>query len=428
MASIIRTNGRRIIQFVGSDRKRKTIRLGRMPQRAAEAVKVRVENLVDASITGHVPDSDTARWVANLDDELTRKLANVGLIPKRQVSTLRTFIDAYIAARCDTKASTRLVYGHTRRNLLEYFGEDKPLRDVTPGDADEWRLHLVRQKLADNTVRRRSGIAKQFFTAAVRKGLIERNPFADLKAAVQANVSRMYFITRQEAQDVLNACPNAEWRLLFAMSRFGGLRCPSEHLSLRWQDVNWQRNRITIRSPKTEHHPGGESRQIPLFPELLPYLRDVFEQAEPGTEYVITRYRDTSANLRTQLLRIIRKAGLEAWPKLFQNLRSTRETELAETYPLHVVCAWLGNSQPVAAKHYLQVTDEHFELGAAADSALQNALQHPAALARTEPHEESAQFGKRRTCKDLRDYATVCEETKKVGLGDTGLEPVTSCL
>jgi hypothetical protein len=29
-----------------------------------------------------------------------------------------------------------------------------------------------------------------------------------------------------------------------------------------------------------------------------------------------------------------------------------------------VVCAWIGNSQPIAAKHYLQVTDEHFRRAA----------------------------------------------------------------
>ena len=28
--------------------------------------------------------------------------------------------------------------------------------------------------------------------------------------------------------------------------------------------------------------------------------------------------------------------------------------------PMHVVCDWLGNTREVAAKHYLQVTDEHF--------------------------------------------------------------------
>ncbi len=52
------------------------------------------------------------------------------------------------------------------------------------------------------------------------------------------------------------------------------------------------------------------------------------------------------------------------WPRLFQNLWDTRETELTEDFPVHVVCVWIGNSQPVAAKHYLRVIDEHFARGA----------------------------------------------------------------
>ena len=74
-----------------------------------------------------------------------------------------------------------------------------------------------------------------------------------------------------------------------------------------------------------------------------------------------TRYRDANANLRTRLTRIIERAGLEVWTKLFQNLRLTRETELAEQHPIHVVCPWLGNTKAIAAKHYLQVTDAHFQ-------------------------------------------------------------------
>ena len=113
-------------------------------------------------------------------------------------------------------------------------------------------------------------------------------------------------------------------------------------------------------SPETERYKGGDHRAIPLFPGPLPYLRDVFEQAEPGAEHVITRYREGNQNLRTQLQRIILKAGLKPWPKLFHNLRSTRQTELSEPFPDHVVCAWLGNSEKVARDHVLQVTDAHF--------------------------------------------------------------------
>ena len=68
--------------------------------------------------------------------------------------------------------------------------------------------------------------------------------------------------------------------------------------------------------------------------------------------------------IRTHIERIINKAGLKRWPKLFQNLRSTRETELAERWPEHVVCAWIGNSKAVTRENYLQVTEEHFERAA----------------------------------------------------------------
>ncbi len=38
---------------------------------------------------------------------------------------------------------------------------------------------------------------------------------------------------------------------------------------------------------------------------------------------------------------------------------------------MHVVCQWIGNSQPIAAKHYLQVTDDHVS------KAVRNPVQQP---------------------------------------------------
>jgi hypothetical protein len=35
---------------------------------------------------------------------------------------------------------------------------------------------------------------------------------------------------------------------------------------------------------------------------------------------------------------------------------------MAETFLAHVVAQWMGNSVPVAEKHYLQVTEAHFDL------------------------------------------------------------------
>ena len=132
--------------------------------------------------------------------------------------------------------------------------------------------------------------------------------------------------------------------------------------------------------PKTEHHKGKASREIPLFPELRPYLEEAFELAEAGgSPFVITRYRDAAGNLRTELLRIIRRAGLEPWERMFHNLRASRQNELAAKLPIHIVCAWIGNSALIAQKHYLTVTDADFEAAAAggADSgAVPSDMEH----------------------------------------------------
>ena len=76
MASITReSGGRKTIQFIGPDRRRRSLRLGRASQRTAEAVKVKVEALVAAKHSGHVPDDETSRWAASLGDTLRAKLA-----------------------------------------------------------------------------------------------------------------------------------------------------------------------------------------------------------------------------------------------------------------------------------------------------------------------------------------------------------------
>jgi len=374
MASIsIEPNGRRRILFVTPEG-RKTVRLGKVPLKAAETVKTKIETILERRGLNVPLDADTVSWLRDIDDILAAKLAKAELMAPRgkaAVMTLASFLDDYIASRTKinpktgkpgTKPNTRKHLERARKDLVDYFRESRDVCSITAGDADSWFMHLIGERgLGPNTARRIAGRAKQFFKFAVRRTLIAENPFSDLKSAVHANAERFVFVSREDSQKVIDACPDAQWRLLFALSRYGGLRCPSEHLALKWDDVDWQNGRIRARSPKAEHHEGKASRLIPMFPELRPYLEEAFELAEPGTEFVITRYRDSNANLRTQLMKIIRRAGLEPWEKPFQNLRSTRETELYETYPLHVVVAWLGNTQAVAAKHYLQVTDEHFQ-------------------------------------------------------------------
>ena len=229
---------------------------------------------------------------------------------------------------------------------------------------------------------------------------------------------------------MLDSCPDDQWRLILALSRFGGVRCPSETLALIWADVDFANGTIRVRSCKTEHHEGGGARTIPLFAELEPLLLAEFARLPEGTDLeatpVISRYRDPSVNLRTQLERIIKRAGLTGWPKLFHNLRASRETELMREYDLATVCKWIGNSPAVAAKHYALCVDLDADFQRATGrgkSAAQNPAQYTSITTGRDKEEAGA------ANKDRPDLPSHTESSRYLPngqVGDIGLEPTTS--
>src|SRR5579884_2692460 len=297
-------NGYRRILFVARDGSRKTIRIGKTTRRQAEAFKVKVEQLIAAAVLGHPPDEETSRWLAERDDLIHARLAAVGLVKSRRTvnMTLDQMLAEFLAA-LTVKSSTITTCEQTRATLVEYFGATMPLREIGPLQAEKWRQFMKGKGLAEPTISKRVKTARQAFRRAVKWKLIAENPFEDVKAGAQTNRARMHFVTREKMQKALNACPDAEWRLIVVLSRIGGLRCPSEHLALTWPDADWEHSQVRIKSCKTEHIKGHEERVIPMFPELRRALLDVFEQAAPGERFVITRYRTKNSNLRTQLTR-----------------------------------------------------------------------------------------------------------------------------
>jgi len=91
MASISNDpNGRRRILFVAPDGSRKTIRLGKIDRKGAEAINRHVEALLSAKIGGQPIPRDTAAWITGIGEELKEKLSAVGLLeaPRREVPLL----------------------------------------------------------------------------------------------------------------------------------------------------------------------------------------------------------------------------------------------------------------------------------------------------------------------------------------------------
>src|SRR5579875_3573770 len=215
MASISYSDGRATIQFIDADAKRKSIRLGAVPKRTAESIKLRVEALLNAKITNTPIDRDTATWLAGIGADLADKLASAGLIAARSSRLLGEFIAEFITSRQDVKEATRTSLRVAANRLISYFGEARALDSITPADIDRWVIHLQTSEYAQATIGRTIRRARQLFTAAVRAKLIHENPVDGIRAPAQHNPERTRFIDRDTIGKVMEVA-DREWRLILA--------------------------------------------------------------------------------------------------------------------------------------------------------------------------------------------------------------------
>lgn len=398
-------NGLKRVLFVAPDGSRKAIRLGKCSAKDAKTVSSRVEDLLSWRILGRQPDADASEWLTTIDSALVDKLVKAGLVdPPEPIETkpsmtLDAFLTDFLQRNGATKKpATRVVWGQVMAMLRQYMPKGIALDGVTTGHAKAFLEQLKARGLASATIAKRVGFARQFFQDAVDWELIGRNPFATVKTATSSVKSNVEVPTAT-IRHILKHC-DTTWATIVGLSRFGGLRCPSEVLSIKWGDIDWENGRMSVPEPKVEHHEGRGVRSVPLFPELRTILESAWDAATDGTAYpppdsfVVDKpgYRAAAmrpggwanANLRTQFLKILTRAGVAPWERLFHSMRASRQTELERQFPRHVVCAWMGNTAAVAEKSYLLVTESDFAAAVAGnlgsnnvDEAAQKAAHDP---------------------------------------------------
>ncbi len=464
------------IRFYDAQGKRRAIWLANEREAAGETWKGHIAHLLQCKADEKPPCKQTTEWINKLSPRMRQKLEIVQLVdpieptkpaplPKKAgPMELNAFIEWYFERR-RVKQSTRETWEKVQVNLVSFFGKDRSIDSITPGDAMAWREWLAsegniregkvrkdkngkefhgRKSLGDNTVRRRSGIAKQFFFHAIESKLIAENPFARLPASVHGNKVRQFFVPIELFNKVIEAAPSTEWKAIIALARLGGLRTPSETLRLRWEDIDFANARIQIHASKTEHHKDSGIRFCPIFEPLWPFLEDLAEIAKSRgakpSDPIITDCRGSAAFLRTGFTRILKRAGVKPWPKLFHNMRASRETELLDSENIGDVCSWIGNTQPVAMKHYHIMRDSSFSRAAGIPAKqLAPEFRGPTGgpvngdSSRLEAEtSESTQIHKTKKPQEIPGvvHSVALEATTGIlhSMGDIGLEPTTSTM
>lgn len=305
-----------------------------------------------------------AAWLESIGDGLRDKIAADGLCEPRVKRTaadksIALHVAEYIAGRTDIGERTRKNLQQTEAKLVEHFGRSRTIGSVTVGDAKAFRQWLEGEGYSLATISMFIKKARQFFGDAVDRETLAKNPFLKVKAGSQVNPAKMRYVPSETIEAVSRVAPDLKWRLILAFGRYAGLRCPSELVALMWCDVDFDANRLHIHSDKTRKL-GKPERFTPIHPRLAALLAEALLTAPDRTRHIFDCV-DDSSNLRTQLGRMCKAAGVKPWPKPFQNLRASCETDFMDSDGLPLACKWIGNTPETAMKHYHLMRDQDFQ-------------------------------------------------------------------
>ncbi len=137
-----------------------------------------------------------------------------------------------------------------------------------------------------------------------------------------------------------------ELRLAVRLARYAGLRMPSEIRNMRFSDFG-KIGFFVHDNSKTGR------REVPFFHQLRPDF-EILKHKKGKDDFVFSRQIVVAENLRSRFETLIRRAGFEPWPRLFNNLRASRVTELDEEgYNAKTLDSIFGNTEAIRNRHYV---------------------------------------------------------------------------
>jgi integrase len=227
----------------------------------------------------HGTRKDAEGWLkAALRDQ------DLGTFVRPTKQTLMEFLNFWL----DTVAKRR-VQAHTwdyyNAQIRRYIKEplaSKALSSVTHTDLQALYGALLDTGRAASTVRLFHSLLANALRQAVKWRIIPQNP-TQLVELPKLKRREMKVFTPEQAQRFVQACANEKHGLAFIFALMMGMR-PSEYLALKWSDIDFEREVVTVQRksvitrghgavigpPKTD----SSRRSLPLPKSLAEALRD----------------------------------------------------------------------------------------------------------------------------------------------------------
>lgn len=218
--------------------------------------------------------------------------------------------DRYIATKSELRSSTRSNYIYNyNRYVRKGFGKKK-ISEIRYSDVIFFYNALLQKGLAMSTVEIVHGLLHPTFQMAVRDNIIRSNPsdnvMAELKKKQKGRPEPRRALTYEQQRAFLDFLDRPEyirWKPMFTVMFGTGVRV-GELIALRWDDVDFDDNKLSIRHditycPRVEHNSKCEykidnpkteagKRDIPLLDKVKEaFLAEKAYQEETGNHCVM---------------------------------------------------------------------------------------------------------------------------------------------
>ena len=183
-------------------------------------------------------------------------------------NTLKDFIEKYLEYSKANKAPGTYEIDKYALNLfLDTIG-DKNLKNITVLDCEKFKIERAKT-VGKTTVNIDLRSLKSAFSSAKKWGLVNENPFKDIKQfkIQESNIPK--YLTKKQIDKLLETIEDEKFKNIVLFYLYTGCR-RNEALDLKWSDMDFRHKKVTFRITKA-----GKSRTVPINKKLYEILKNM---------------------------------------------------------------------------------------------------------------------------------------------------------
>ena len=187
------------------------------------------------------------------------------------------------------------------------------------------------------TINRYMGYLKQIGNHGVRVEMIAKNPFRFWRKLPEPK--RVVMLTPEDLAKIYEASPeHVRWTITVALNLVARVG-EAELFSLKWSDVDWERQEIVVKMPKV-----AKTKRLILSDAFMSILRE--KRAEAQTDYLVEYRGRPVRSIKTAWQNAVRKVGLDYMPRPYDLRHVAISHLLNQGVPLPVVMKMAGHASP----------------------------------------------------------------------------------